>query len=66
MKIYVLVANDKEGKPTFDMSITFGRNIRAYNSRARARVYARKFQCSVVEFDIEKGKVVFNEKSPNN
>lgn len=64
MKVYVLVANDKDGKPTFDMSITFGRHIRAYNSKARARVYARKFNCSVVELDTQEGKVVANEKSP--
>lgn len=64
MKVYVLVDNDKDGNPTFDMSITFGRHIRAYNSKARAIVYARKFSCSVVELDIENGKVVANEKNP--
>lgn len=64
MKVYVLVDNDKDGNPTFDMSVTFGRHIRAYNSKARARTYARKFQCSVVELDIADGKVVANEKDP--
>lgn len=58
MKVYILVANDKDGEPTFDMSVTFGRSIRAYNSKARAKVYARRFKCSVVELDVERGEVV--------
>lgn len=60
MKIYILVAND-EGQPTVSMPVSFGRNIRAYNSKARAKVYARKFKCAVVEVDIESGKIVADE-----
>lgn len=58
MKIYLLVANDLEGKPTLNMPTTFGRQTRAYASKARAKVYAKKFNCSVVEFDLAKGKIV--------
>ena len=58
MKVYVLVANDKEGKPTFNMPTHFGRTTRAYSSKARARVYAKKFSCTVVELDLEQGKIV--------
>lgn len=58
MKVYVLVTKDKEGKPTFNMPTHFGRTTRAYASRARAKVYARKFDCDVVELELEEGKVV--------
>lgn len=60
MKVYILVAND-EGKPTLNMPIYFGRSIRAYNSKARAKVYARRFSCAVVEVDLETGKIVADE-----
>ncbi len=58
MKVYVLVTKDKDGKPTFNMPTHFGRTTRAYASKARARVYAKKFGCAVVALDLEKGKVV--------
>lgn len=58
MKVYVLVAKDEEGKPTFNMPVLFGRSLRAYDSKARARVYAKKFNCDVVELELESGKVV--------
>lgn len=58
MKIYILVTNDKDGNPIVNMPTLFGRTTRAYASKARARVYARKFSCSVVEIDLEKGKIV--------
>lgn len=60
MKIYILVAND-EGNPTTNMPIYFGRGIRAYSSKARARVYARKFKCVVVEIDLASGRIVADE-----
>lgn len=58
MKIYILVANDKDGKPTINMPTQYGRATRAYTSIGRAKAYARRFDCSVVEFDTEKGKLV--------
>lgn len=58
MKVYVLVAKDKEGNPTFNMPINFGRGLRAYDSKARAKVYARRFNCKVVELNIEEGTEV--------
>lgn len=59
MKVYILVAKNKDGDSTFDMPIYFHRAIRAYNSEARAKVYARKFNADVVELDVKKGKVVY-------
>lgn len=58
MKVYVLVTKDTEGKPTFNMPTHFGRTTRAYSSRARAKVYANKFNCNVVELDLSEGKIV--------
>lgn len=58
MKVYILVAKDDEGELTFNMPYNFGRNIRAYTSKARAKVYARRFNCEVVELDIETGKIL--------
>lgn len=59
MNIYVLVSND-EGEPTTNMPVHFGRGIRAYNSKARARVYARRFGCAVIELKLQDGKIVYN------
>lgn len=58
MKVYILVAQDKEGKSTFDMPVTFGRNLRVYDSKSRAKVYGRRFGCKVIELNIEEGKEV--------
>lgn len=58
MKIYVLVTTEK-GEPTVNMPVYFGRSIRAYISKSRARVYARKFQCYVIEVDLTDGKIVY-------
>lgn len=58
MKIYVLVSQDKDGEPTLDMPVTFGRSIRAYTSKARAKVYARKFKSYVIEVKLTDGKIV--------
>jgi hypothetical protein len=58
MKVYVLVTQDTEGNPTFEMPTHFGRTTRAYASKARAKVYAKKFNCKVVELNLEDGKVV--------
>lgn len=67
MKVYVLVAENEKGELTFDMPVTFGRGLRAYDSKARAKVYARKFNCNVVELDLDKGIVVAkNEKNTTN
>lgn len=66
MKVYVLVADDNDHNLTFNMPVTFGRGLRAYDSEARAKVYARKFKCKVVELDIDKGKIVYNAKDPSN
>ena len=57
MKIYVLVAQE-DGEPTFNLPVQFGRAIRAYTSKARAKVYARKFECYVIEVDLTDGKIV--------
>jgi hypothetical protein len=57
MKIYVLVTT-KDGEPTLDMPVHFGRSIRAYTSKARAKVYAKKFDCYVIEVDLTKGEMV--------
>lgn len=59
MKVYVIVAQNDDGEPTFDMPVSFGRNVRAYSSKARAKVYARKFNAVVVELDLEQGEVVW-------
>ena len=59
MKIYVLVSNDEDGEATTNMPVNFGRGIRAYNSKARAKVYARRFKSSVIEVDLAEGKVVY-------
>jgi hypothetical protein len=64
MKVYVLVAKDEKGGTTFNMPVTFGRGLRAYNSEARAKVYARKFKCSVVELKTEEGKIVYETLQP--
>lgn len=61
MKIYVLVATDEDGEPTLNMPVDFGRTIRAYNSKARAKVYARKFKCAVIEVDLQDGQLVAYE-----
>lgn len=58
MKVYILVAQDEKGNATFDMPVTFGRGLRAYNSKLRAKVYARRFGCKVFELDTEEGKEV--------
>lgn len=58
MKVYILVANDKDGNPTVNMPKQFGRATRAYTSKGRARVYAKKFMCTALEFDTEQGKAV--------
>lgn len=60
MKIYVLVASE-EGQPSVNMPVYLQRQIRAYTSKARARVYARKFNCAVVEVDISSGKIIADE-----
>lgn len=60
MTIYILVANN-DGEPTLNMPYSFGRNIRAYESKARAKVYARRFKCAVVEIDLEDGQIIFDE-----
>lgn len=62
MKIYILVANDK-GLPTTNMPVKFGRGIRAYGSKARARVYARRFDCAVIEVNLEDGKIVYENSN---
>ena len=61
MKIYVLVTMNKDDELTTNMPVSFGRGIRAYTSKARAKVYARKFECAVVEVKVEDGKIVANE-----
>lgn len=58
MKVYVLVKKDKDGKPTFNMPTHFGRLTRAYSSKARAKIYAKKFECNVIELELEQGKIV--------
>ncbi len=63
MKIYVLVADDNEHNLTFNMPVVFGRGLRAYDSKARAKVYARKFKCKVVELDIKSGKIIADESN---
>lgn len=60
MKVYILVAIN-EGSATTNMPVLFGRGIRAYNSKARAKVYARRFKCAVVEVDLGTGKIVADE-----
>ncbi len=57
MKIYVLVTT-KDGEPTLDMPTHFGRSIRAYTSEKRAKAYAKRFDCYVIEIDLTKGKMV--------
>lgn len=63
MKIYVLVANE-DGTPTTNMPVQFGRGIRAYNSKARAKVYARRFNCHVIELNLEDGNIVYENNIP--
>lgn len=58
MKIYILVAKDKDGKPTINMPVQFGRALRGYTQKGRAQVYGRKFNSTVLEFDTEQGKIV--------
>ena len=58
MKLYVLVAVDEDGEPTYNMPVGFGRAVRAYSSKARAKVYARKFKCAVIEVDLENGEMI--------
>jgi len=65
MKIYILVTND-EGSPSLNMPVKFGRSIRAYDSKARAKVYARRFNCSAVEVDITEGKLLWSEETIKN
>ena len=60
MKVYILVNKNQN---TLSMPVTFGRSVRVYDSKARAKVYGRKFNCTVVELDVEKGKVVHEESS---
>lgn len=60
MKVYLLVNKNQN---TLNMPVTFGRKIRVYESKARAKVYGRKFNCSVVELDLEGGKIVHEESS---
>lgn len=57
MKVYVLVTT-KNGEPTFDMPTTFGRGVRAYDSKARAQAYAKRFKAVVIELDLENGEEV--------
>lgn len=57
MKIYVLVAN-KDGETTVNMPTHYGRVTRVYKSKAQAKVYARRFDCSVMEFDLDDGTLV--------
>lgn len=57
MKIYILVKKNEEGEVTTNMPVTFGRRIRAYDNKSRAKVYARNFDSRVVEVDLEKGTV---------
>lgn len=59
MKVYVLVAQDEEGEPTLDMPTHFGRKVRAYTSKAVAKVNAKRFNCAVVELSIGRGEVVW-------
>lgn len=63
MKVYVLVSKDKNNELTFNMPVHFGRGLRAYDSKARAKVYARKFNCKVVELDVMTGKTVFDAEN---
>lgn len=58
MKIYILVKKNEEGEVTTNMPVTFGRRVRAYNNKARAKVYARNFDSRVIEVDLEKGTAV--------
>jgi len=58
MKVYVLVAEDKDGEPTFSMSTQFGRTVRAYTNRAQAKAYAKRFGCVAIELNVEDGLVV--------
>ncbi len=64
MKVYVLVSKDKDDEPTFNMPVTFGRGLRAYDSKPRAKVYARRFKCMVVELEVERGEVIYDAKDP--
>lgn len=63
MKVYILVNKTTN---SLQMPVTFGRGIRVYDSKARAKVYGRKFNCSVVELDVDEGKVVWKESSEKN
>jgi hypothetical protein len=58
MKLYVLI-DQEDDKPTFNLPVHFGRGVRAYSSQARARVYARRFNCYIVEVDMTKGNIVY-------
>jgi len=57
-KIYVLIDTDEDGETITDMPVTFGRSVRAYTSKARARMYAKRFKCEVVELDLNDGEIV--------
>lgn len=58
MKVYVLVKNNEDGELSFDMDISYARRVRAYDTLGRAKAYAKRFNASIVEFDIEKGQKI--------
>lgn len=58
MRIYILVADDKNGEPTFEMPVRLGRKLRVYESKKVAQRYAAKFNCTAIELKVEEGYAV--------
>jgi hypothetical protein len=58
MKIYVLIIRNDDDTDTLKMPTTFGRRIRAYPSKARAKAYAKRFNATVVECEVNEENIV--------
>lgn len=58
MKIYVLVMESGDDTHSLKMPTTFGRRIRAYPSKARAKAYAKRFNALVFECELTEENIV--------